>query len=85
MAQQQRAPRATAPTETPTEPVAPPVAPEVTHAAPEAAPVRVLPGFLHNAETGQQWCGQCAVRPLDPTATSWTCEHGSWQAEPATA
>lgn len=38
------------------------------------------PGFVFNTITGQQWCGQCAVAPLDPTATAFACDHGSWQA-----
>lgn len=31
---------------------------------------------------GQRFCGACAVRPLDETATSWACEHGSWEGVP---
>lgn len=58
---------------------------------PIAAPPAQLPvptdlpaGFVFNTVTGQQWCGACAVRPLELGATSWMCEHGSWQAETQT-
>jgi hypothetical protein len=65
----------------------------VTPPAPVVSPVLVAPldppkkmpaGFVHNAMTGQQWCGQCIQpeHPLDPTATSFVCEHGAWNGEP---
>lgn len=47
-------------------------------------PKKMPDGFVFNAMTGQQWCGYCIQpeHPMDPTATSWTCEHGSWSGTP---
>lgn len=60
-----------------TEPIAAP--------PPRLDPPDDLPaGFVFNTITGQQWCGQCAVAPLDPSATSFACDHGSWQAKAQT-
>lgn len=68
--------QATAPTIVTAEPVAVPVLLDPPNDLPE--------GFVFHRVTGQQWCGQCAVAPLDPSATSFTCEHGSWQARTQT-
>ena len=60
----------------------------VVAAEPAPAPVVLLDppddlpaGFVFNRVTGQQWCGQCAVRPLEPSATSFACDHGAWQGD----
>jgi len=62
------------------------VAADIPPAVVEALePPKDMPaGFVFNSLTGQQWCPQCIApeHPLDPTASSWTCEHGSWQGAP---
>lgn len=57
--------------------VAPVVAP-----TPLDPPADLPDGFVFNTLTGQSWCGQCIQHDLAPSATGWTCEHGSMAFQP---
>lgn len=75
------------PEDTPAPPEAEqPPAPETDPAPPAvddtpAVPGALPEGFAFNV-SGQQWCPACLPRGLDPSATSFACDHGAWQGQP---